>query len=105
MKVTRQSLANEAASHWHATYDSGEYGADKLVIGRALDALGPTPDPDAVDRVIGNSCWTHYWQCSGCEKLDPDVVVQVGQEPDYESSTAFLCLDCLREAARVGGVL
>jgi len=35
--------------------------------------------------------------CSACKKLVCDAV-EVGEEPDYESQTATLCHDCLREA-------
>jgi hypothetical protein len=33
--------------------------------------------------------------CSRC-KDDTDFVVVVGEEPDYDSATAMLCMPCLR---------
>ncbi len=35
--------------------------------------------------------------CDGCKKQTP-VVVRVGDELDWESATADLCLECLEEA-------
>jgi len=61
-----------------------------------LLALGPHPEPDDVDRVIGNASWTRL-HCDGCGE-SVDAVITVGQEPDYESATASLCPKCMAEA-------
>ena len=53
--------------------------------------------PDAVNDIIGNQSWTQC-SCSECNR-DVDAVVQLGQEPDYESSTAWICRDCIKLAA------
>lgn len=90
--LTRQWRANEAAVSWNRTYPVGKPDP----IGAALTALGLTPDPDEVDRVIGNKWWTQQ-RCDACDKYAGDVVV-VGDEPDYESRTATLCRDCITEA-------
>jgi hypothetical protein len=34
----------------------------------------------------------------GCCGKDRGLVVQLGQEPDYESSTVFACVPCLKAA-------
>ncbi len=38
--------------------------------------------------------------CNECGK-NADIVVQLGQEPDYESATANICLDCLKRAVEI----
>ena len=63
---------------------------------KAMIALGENPDPDAVDKAIGNGSWTRL-KCDECGH-DKDAVVQLGQEPDYESSTALICPECLNKA-------
>jgi hypothetical protein len=63
-----------------------------------LLALGPTPTPEAV-RELTNDSWVTPGRCHEC-KQDSAVLVEVGEEPDYESSTARLCPKCISEALR-----
>lgn len=104
--ITRQILANSAASRWRDQYAGGQYGPDKLVIADQLDALGTSPNPDDVDAVIGNTAWTRVPACDNCCASVP-MVVMVGEPMDYESNTARLCRSCVQLAAeemdRVGG--
>lgn len=101
--ITRKSKAALTAADWKLQYCTPDgawrYGPDKENKYTALVALGPHPDPDHVNAVIGNSSWTDC-RCSECQKYS-EVVVQVGQEPDYESATAWLCLNCLAKAAEI----
>jgi hypothetical protein len=109
--ITRQSQSDTAAQRWldHYTWNINGPGKgnhrttyvkfDPAVIYAALVALGPTPSPDAVDQVVGNSSWTDTPTCSECGRDNQPAVVQVGEESDYESRTAQLCGDCLRRAA------
>lgn len=102
-KVTRASLAAEAAARWADQYgnDGNGYGSDKAATLCALRALGQNPSPDEVDRVIGNRSWTQVPACDACDADDLPAVVVVGQEPDYESATAHLCGNCVADALRV----
>lgn len=108
--LTRASWAAGAAASWRrerAHYIAQGHrlpgGRTDAEVADLLDALGPSPDPDDVDRVIGHDGWTQLPACSGCDAHVP-LVVQVGEVPDYESSTAYLCPACLREAAALLGV-
>ena len=99
--ITRQTRANQAAQRWHRQYgprfpESTAFG-DTEVIYQRLVALGPTPNPDDVDRIIGNDSWTRLGECDECDQ-QKSVLVQVGEEPDYESHTATICVDCLQAA-------
>ena len=100
--VTRQDLANTAAKRWKEQYQSFDgdwrqtFIGDSQSIYNKLSKLGEKPSPDIVDIIIGNSSWTdlHCDECdSSCER-----VVYVGEEPDYESSTAKLCIGCVYKA-------
>ena len=62
---------------------------------RALDLR--TCSVEEVEAIVGGTKWTR-WLCDGCGAL-ATAVVQVGEAPDYESSTASICLACV-EAAR-----
>lgn len=99
--ITRQTLANDAAQRWQAQYKRTYVLSDGTSASSILDALvalGPTPTPAAVDKVIGNNSWTAVPKCDGCGNEHPEFVIRVGQELDHESSTADLCGACLREA-------
>lgn len=101
--ITRQSLANEAAAKWSEQYpDSKRYPQypDNLETGRKLATLTAPVNPDEVDRIIGNTSWTTPNCCNVCGKRNGPVV-EVGEEPDYESSTAWLCFDCMRKVAKM----
>jgi hypothetical protein len=100
--ITRRTRAGTAVDHWRRQY-IGEPGSrwqpsqQHADIYARLLALGPDPEPEAVDRAIGNESWTDPGSCDGCKEKAP-ALVRVGEEPDYESSTAALCRACLREA-------
>jgi hypothetical protein len=100
--MTPRALAAGAAERWREQY-LGPVGGrwipqpEKKAIHEALVALGPSPEPADVARVIGNDSWTDPGACDGCGKK-VTAAVRVGDEPDYESSTAALCRGCLREA-------
>lgn len=93
--ITRQSLADGVAQQWGRQYNSDQY-PDKQIIFRNLKNLGKRPNPDDVDRVIGNTSWTHPPVCRECGEVK-DAVLRLGDEPDYDSSTTYICLACLAE--------
>lgn len=91
--MTRALVATVAA-RWKAEYlIGGTPSEDRLAILKRLEALPSTALPEDVAAVIGNSSWTEL-RCHECG-LRVERVVQVGEEPDYESSTASLCVPCL----------
>jgi hypothetical protein len=101
MKVftTRERIAS-VGERWRSTYPQSRFAIrtdDKADIYRRLQALDlATCSPQAVDEAIGNSSWTRI-NCDEC-KAQVDWVVQLGEEPDYESSTACICRSCLNKA-------
>lgn len=97
--ITPQTLAAEAAKAWAEQYSEKPYyvGSDKVAIYESLLALGDNPTPEQVNAAIGNKSWTTPPTCSECGDSEADTVVQVGEEPDYESDTAYLCLACVEK--------
>lgn len=89
MILTRQQQANTAAERWRRQY------GERRDTYTALVALGPTPDPDAVDRAIGNTSWTEL-VCDRCEQNVErvDVVDATGGD----GGTVYSCEACLRAA-------
>lgn len=71
-------------------YDGSTAGAKQA----ELDAL-KEPTVAAVEKILNNS-WTQTI-CSECGEYALDVI-EVGNEPDYESATAWLCFPCFKKA-------
>lgn len=94
--ITIKEEASKAAQHWRKTYfrdGAWVYNSKKETIYYYLLALGDSPTPDAVNEIIGNDSWTATF-CHECGK-SVEEVVQVGQDPDYDSATASICKPCL----------
>ena len=100
MKVINvRALIREVAAAWRAQYKGAGDGG-KQSIQRTLDALdGATATAVEVASIIGNESWTEVPRCDECGEARP-VVVRLGQEPDYESRTAHICVPCLRAAIK-----
>lgn len=97
--ITRELLALEAAKRFNKVYGEGtrwENDIERRKIIESLLALGEKATPDAVNKIIGNDSWTWTF-CHECNTSDVPVV-ELGQEPDYESATASICLDCLKKS-------
>ena len=90
-------LTNRLVSHWSTTYshDSTEAIYNKLA---ALD--GETATAADIDAIVGNNSWSSVgYHCSECDTQPTDAILQIGEEPDYDSATAFLCRDCAAKVA------
>ena len=102
--ITRQTQANDAAMRWKIQYHSqiadGRLKNDRKNIYNKLVSLGNTPNPDDVDKVIGNKSWTETMECNECYS-NSDIIIEVGQEQDYDSMTAYLCPKCLNKAVQL----
>lgn len=96
--ITERSLILTVAKRWEETYSSGVYGSDKLDKLKLLNKMDvETATADDVAGIIGNRSWTRL-TCDEC-KQDVSAVIEVGEEPDYESATAQLCFECISKAS------
>jgi ribosomal protein S14 len=99
--VTKTQKIKDVAASWHRQYYKKSQrcipDADKAAIYEALLALHEGASEDQVAEAIGNRSWTSN-RCSECGN-DVEALVQVGEEPSYESITAWLCGDCINRAA------
>jgi len=109
--ITQRQLIQNVANKWRDQYEPFKSDSPifseragiktyktKKQIADELDALDKeTATAQDVAAIIGNESWTRL-KCDECGN-EPEIVVQVGQEPDYESHTASLCVPCLKAAA------
>ena len=95
-KITRESLASIVVKRWKEQYrrdiNTGSHW-DEIYL--KLKGLGSSPSPEEVNQVIGNNNWTKVPGCNECKEDSNEFVIRVGDEPDYESNTAFLCSTCI----------
>ncbi len=106
---TQRDVIKQVTAKWERQYegqmDSTGYlypgGKGDKTRGETLKQLQAldlnTCTAKEVNDIIGNESWTRMNLCDECGK-QPNVLVQVGNEPDYDSHTAWLCLNCLSNA-------
>jgi len=102
--IFKSVLIRDVANSWKRQYcPDGEwnYGPDKQEIYVKLVEKGENISEQDIINIIGNSSWTRNI-CDNCCK-DAQVVVELGEEPDYESSTASVCEECLTKALNLLG--
>jgi len=89
--------ANKAVNHWSPTSAHADTGEiyNKLA---ALD--GETATPAEIAAIIGNDSWCVLgYRCTECDTFPTDAILHVGEEPDYDSATVYLCRDCAAKVA------
>lgn len=110
--ITQRQLIQMVAARWRQQYEPFKNETPsfsvrkglaeqrtKRQIAEELDALnGDTATPAEVVAIIGNNSWTRL-ECDECKNDEVDAVLRVGAKPDYESSPARLCKQCVEKAA------
>lgn len=100
--INERVLIRDVAARWRSSYRDDRLNDSGLSIGKALAELDPeTATAEQVNSIIGNRSWTIPDPCSECGNQAAKTVIQLGQEPDYESCTAWICLPCLKKAAKL----
>lgn len=100
--ITKRMLINRVAEHWKQQYHTdkwGGYQGDSEHIYNLLKALPQDATEEDVEKIIDNKSWTRN-VCDEC-KEDCQIVIEVGEPRDYESSTACLCPGCLAKAVNM----
>lgn len=99
--IFKRDHLDNIPDRWRRQYGSGYYLGDenKQDIQRKLDALprGKFMAEDA-DLAIGNNSWTKF-ECDLCGN-DKDVLLRMGEPPDYEARWLDVCQECLSAALR-----
>ena len=94
--ITKEDLCKTMLSRWKSYHSNGG------TIDDGLRDLGDSPSDEDSDGVfisiLGKK--SRGWidkECSECGNYS-DSVVMVGDNPDYDSQTAWLCRECLISA-------
>lgn len=108
--LTRQMCANNAAKNWKSQYYDSQSGIWKNcsfksnrmvsseIIYNKLVSLGETPNPNEVDKIIGNDSWTRI-TCIICYNCVDSAVFYYDGE-----YTSNFCKSCLKKALFLVGV-
>lgn len=99
--ILRSEIVKTVPDRWADQYEFERIGSDKIEIKRRLFDLKVNGllTRQLVDETIGNGSWTDN-NCDECDS-DCDVLVRLGQDPDYESRWVDLCQSCLKEALTI----
>lgn len=98
IKSTPDRYKRDQGKYWETKLrETGKTRAQMHAELLALDLDNCTKED--VNKIMGNSSWTNL-TCDEC-KQNVDKVVQLGEEPDYESSTASICFSCLTKAVKL----
>jgi len=96
--MTYKDLFVLAPERWASQY-AGSTQPDKVAIAEKLKSLSRDElTAKNINAIIGNTSWTRFGNCDACGNDIADVQVTIGQEPDYESRTATVCISCLDKA-------
>ena len=99
--ITKEGILKNLISRYKQQYPNnmiviGGRWSDDII--RELELEKPLTEERA-NEIIGNSSWTRI-RCDECNK-EVQSVVMVDEEPDCESSTAMLCVSCLKKAIKL----
>jgi len=88
--ITRKTLAAKVAKEWKEEMctDGNKTCGDMY---KQLVALGKSPDPDDIDKILCSSDWTEIGECAECGKDGFDTMVCVFNDRDI----IYLCFKCI----------
>lgn len=93
--LTRQSRANTVADRWRKRYANSMF--EGTFIKNTFDMLkelGPNPDPDEVNALVGNSNWINIY-CSMCKESVSEVL-----KFEHDFVEIRLCKLCLEKSLK-----
>jgi len=93
--ITRQYNASIAAKEWEKTYKKWDCEEKKETLSN-LKKLGDNPNPDDVDRIIGNGTWTENQLCDECGN-EKDTVEFL----ENDAYAVWICKECLMKALKL----
>jgi hypothetical protein len=93
--IYKRDLIKTVAKRWYE-----QYREDYMNVLTKLSKidLEIATEQQIID-IIGNSTWTSI-RCDECNK-EVDIAIQLGEEPNYESATALICIDCLKKSIKL----
>ncbi len=89
------------AERWAKQYKNAPPDSHQGQIRQKLNALDvETATAKDVAAIIGNPTWVCAQRCDECDGY-PASIMQLGDEPDYDASTVWMCRGCLVKAIEV----
>ncbi len=96
--ITIKSQILEVVDNWYKSYAGFLRGSDKDEIYKKLKKLDlQTATAEEVADIIGNPSWACKQKCTECNDYSNEVI-ELGEKPDWESATTWICKKCLRKA-------
>jgi len=94
--ISRQLLADNFSKNWRLRYGKIDFEMypEQKAIYKEVQALGDHPDPNEIDRIVGNNSWTAVF-CNWCGK-DVDSVSCCDQ---YDGSG--ICKECCDKQSKL----
>lgn len=95
--ISKRDIIKAVATQWREQCKNHSTNEHKIIVGVKLAALNTdTCTAEDVNAIMGNTSWTEL-KCDEC-KQDVDDVIQLGDEPGYDSATVCVCYECLTKA-------
>jgi hypothetical protein len=104
--INKKALISTAAQRFREAYQRREdwlpteQGGDASLIYQKLAGLPIGADEDAIMAITGDSRWTANI-CDECGE-DREITILLGEEIHHSTDMAAICLDCLKQARRIG---
>lgn len=103
--ITKQSLIDNLPERWFNGYglkdtrSNFRLANNKMALDIYNELIENKPlTEEKIIKIIGHASWiTEY--CNECNKPN-DYIIEIGQEPDYDSATAKMCINCLNKAVK-----
>lgn len=98
--ITRQMNANKAARRWVENFKN----QNMILQAEKISSLGNKPDPDELDKILGNDTWT-WVECDECNSRVESAVEfydspgsNLSDENEFVCPKIIICDSCLKEA-------
>lgn len=103
--ITREYMAKRALEKYNSQYPVGRNYThcrfDVEESRKKLEGIGSSPTPEQIVEILNDS-WVTPPKCYECESENIPVVM-LGEAPDYESCTTWICENCAIKARAIFG--
>lgn len=94
--ITERSKILNIVDDWKEQHKGCRYPWYEEVLGKLSKLDLKTVSSEEISTLLGVDGWTSL-TCNECGK-EVKKVIRVGEEPNYETATAYMCKDCLSKA-------
>lgn len=92
--IYRKDKLKDVPDRFARQYANAKFGNGHALSAAKLQLLAPEDrTAETMIAIIGNTSWTDF-RCDECEQ-NQDVLVHLGDAPDYDAKWQDLCQSCL----------